>query len=178
MCELEHPRWFFCLWKSPDSETSCAIQQGSTPAETVCRENQRIRMTPGMTNCDIEVEDARLVDHGSWMCSVMVLDGLAQAKNHVLLEVGRSASVRFEPSFGPQNELTVTEGETKAVRERKEKSKQKKIQSNSDKRDWSGDGPISLACQQVQLYGKIFDFDKFNFLISTYLIFRFRKLFS
>jgi len=49
-------RWFFCLWRSPANDKSCAIQQASTsPPMSVCRADRRIRMTPTATSCDIQV---------------------------------------------------------------------------------------------------------------------------
>ena len=108
-------RWFFCLWRSPRNDKSCAIQQNASP-QSVCQADSRLHLDSGVTNCDIEIREVRPEDYGQWMCMVTESENFDSSKNFVTLEVGQQAMVRFEPGFGIQNELRLTEGDTKKVR--------------------------------------------------------------
>eukprot|EP00095_Tigriopus_kingsejongensis_P006388 maker-scaffold117_size339417-snap-gene-2.19 protein:Tk06388 transcript:maker-scaffold117_size339417-snap-gene-2.19-mRNA-1 annotation:"immunoglobulin superfamily member 5" len=107
-------RWFFCLWNSPQGDKQCAIQL-NTP-RSVCDLDSRITMDSGLNNCDIEVNNVQPGDFGSWLCMVNDPDQFESSRETVALEVGQAATVSFEPAFGRDNVLTITEGETISIR--------------------------------------------------------------
>ena len=109
-------RWFFCLWRSPAQEKSCAIQQSAnSPPFSVCEADERIQIRPGVTNCDLVIEGVRAEDFGGWMCVVNEPEAFDSAKAVVKLEVAQPVTVKFVPSFGVKNELTITEGDEQEV---------------------------------------------------------------
>ena len=54
-------------------------------------------------------------DHGDWTCIVADGENFEQVRSNIDLEVGVAARVRFDPGFGVNNELTITEGEEAKV---------------------------------------------------------------
>ena len=54
-------------------------------------------------------------DHGDWTCIVADGENFEQVRSNIDLEVGVAAKVRFDPGFGVNNELTITEGEEAKV---------------------------------------------------------------
>ena len=106
-------KWFFCVWKGPEGDRQCAIQE-HTP-KLMCEGDNRITLQGGQHNCDIVLRDVRSEDYGTWMC--VVTDGaqFTSDKTKIALEVGSPAKVQFNRRY-KEDTLVVTEGETVSVR--------------------------------------------------------------
>ena len=107
-------RWFFCIWNSPSGNKQCAIQE-NTP-QNVCKGDPRIMLMGGLNNCEIHLRNVGPQDHGQWTCMVTDPVKFDNDKETISLEVGQQARVGFDPGFGKQNELRITEGDTVKVR--------------------------------------------------------------
>ena len=107
-------KWFFCVWKGPEGDRQCAIQE-HTP-KLMCEGDNRITLQGGQHNCDIVLRDVRSEDYGTWMC--VVTDGahFTSDNTKIALEVGSPAKVQFNRRY-KEDTLVVTEGETVSVRE-------------------------------------------------------------
>ena len=92
----------------------CAIQDRMV--EDVCEGDNRITLQGGNNNCDIVLKNVRKEDFGVWECAVTDIQNLSNGKNKIALEVGSPATVQFQKSYGIDNTLVVTEGETVKVR--------------------------------------------------------------
>lgn len=103
-------KWFFCLWRGPDGDKQCAIQE-SAP-QSVCQNDNRILLRGGINNCDIIIRNARPEDYGAWNCLVNDVVDFESDRASINLEIGIPATVEFSPKYGdpPDNVLEVDEG--------------------------------------------------------------------
>ena len=81
----------------------------------MCRVDQRLALEGGLHNCDLTIQGVRRQDHGDWTCIVADGENFEQVRSNIDLEVGVAADVAFDPGFGVNNELTITEGEEAKV---------------------------------------------------------------
>jgi len=107
-------QWFFCVWQGPDGDKQCAIQEKMP--QNVCDGDNRITLEGGPNNCDIVLRNVKPEDFGTWMCLVTDPVNFNSDKTKIALEVGSPANVKFSRSFGQDNTLVVTEGDTVSVR--------------------------------------------------------------
>jgi hypothetical protein len=106
---------FFCLWRSPVDDKSCAIQQDRDP-QSVCDADPRLQLVTGVTNCDLVIREVQPEDFGRWLCLVNEPSEFTSDRATVSLEVGQQARVVIEAKgVDDKGQLTVTEGETVKV---------------------------------------------------------------
>ena len=105
-------KWFFCVWKGPDGDRQCAIQE-HTP-ENICDGDNRITLQGGRNNCDIVLRNVKTEDYGTWMCMVTDPVYFNSHKTTIALEVGSPANVQFNRHY-KDDTLIVTEGDTVPV---------------------------------------------------------------
>ena len=112
-------QWFFCVWRGPNGNKQCALQQNqeSNP-QNICEDDDggnRITLKGSRTNCDIELKDVQVSDFGTWQCIVTDDVNFQTDKTKIALEVGQAANVKFSQNFGKDSTLIITEGDSVSV---------------------------------------------------------------
>jgi len=112
-------QWFFCVWRGPNGNKQCALQQNqeSNP-QNICEDDEggnRITLKGSRTNCDIELKDVQVSDFGTWQCIVTDDVNFQTDKTKIALEVGQAANVKFSQNFGKDSTLIITEGDSVSV---------------------------------------------------------------
>ena len=112
-------QWFFCIWRGPNGNKQCALQQNqeSNP-QNICEDDDggnRITLKGSRTNCDIELKDVQVSDFGTWQCIVTDDVNFQTDKTKIALEVGQAANVKFSQNFGKDSTLIITEGDSVSV---------------------------------------------------------------
>jgi len=112
-------QWFFCVWRGPNGNKQCALQQNqeSNP-QNICEDDDggnRITLKGSRTNCDIELKDVQVSDFGTWQCIVTDDVNFQTDKTKIALEVGQAANVKFSQNFGKDSTLIITEGDSVSI---------------------------------------------------------------
>ncbi|XP_040571195.1 uncharacterized protein [Lepeophtheirus salmonis] len=130
-------KWFFCLWKSPDGNKQCAIQESSP--RSVCSPDKRVVLQGGANFCELHLKNSSAIDdYGSWMCTVSDAETFESVKHYINLEIAVPAIVEFDPTFGEDRVLTITENEQQSINCKASKAHPTPILT------WEGDESLSL----------------------------------
>ncbi|CAB4066914.1 unnamed protein product [Lepeophtheirus salmonis] len=115
----------------------CAIQESSP--RSVCSPDKRVVLQGGANFCELHLKNSSAIDdYGSWMCTVSDAETFESVKHYINLEIAVPAIVEFDPTFGEDRVLTITENEQQSINCKASKAHPTPILT------WEGDESLSL----------------------------------